>query len=73
VQDARPGAVLLARSPVFPGGGWQLMDNATLAWSGGFMPIRAATGDARGLWHEFDGDAVVAGTGIGLVDGTPRA
>jgi len=62
VLDARPGAVLLARSPVFPGGGGQLMDSAILAWSGGAVPIRTTTGDARGLWHEFEGDAVVTGT-----------
>lgn len=61
VLDARPGAVLLAGSPIFPGGGGQVMDNATLAWPGGSAAVRAVTADARGLWHEFDGDAVIAG------------
>ncbi|MEW6643577.1 MAG: alanyl-tRNA editing protein [Pseudomonadota bacterium] len=62
VLNARPGAVLLARSPVFPGGGGQLMDDATLTWSGGSTAIRAVTSDAHGQWHEFDGDAVASGT-----------
>lgn len=54
--------MLLARSPVFPGGGGQLMDEAMLAWSGGSAAVRAVTPAAEGLWHECDGDAVIADT-----------
>lgn len=62
VLDARPGMVLLARSPIFPGGGGQLMDIATVAWTGGRATVREVTADDGGLWHAFDGDAVLADT-----------
>ncbi|MBB4039502.1 misacylated tRNA(Ala) deacylase [Microvirga flocculans] len=62
VLDARPGAVLLAQSPVFPGGGGQLQDRAALAWAGGESAITAVRADGRGLWHEFDSDDEIAGT-----------
>ncbi len=62
VLDARPGAVLLAESPMFPGGGGQLADPATLAWDGGEAAIAAMVPDARGWWHEFAGAAEVSGT-----------
>ncbi len=42
ILDARPGAVLLERSPFFPGGGGQLADRGTLAWQGGEAPSRAS-------------------------------
>ncbi len=62
VLDARPGAVLLERSPFFPGGGGQLADRATLMWSGGNVPINRASADERGVWHHFEGDAELHGT-----------
>jgi misacylated tRNA(Ala) deacylase len=62
VLDSRPGSVLLAQSPVFPGGGGQLPDKASLAWSHGEASIRAVRIDERGLWHEFDSDAEIGGT-----------
>lgn len=61
VLDARPGAVLLAQSPVFPGGGGQLPDKAILAWSGGQSEVLAVHRDERGLWHEIGGDAEIQG------------
>jgi len=33
--DGRPGRVLLARSPLFPGGGGQLPDRGVLRWKNG--------------------------------------
>jgi misacylated tRNA(Ala) deacylase len=62
VLDSRPGAVLLAQSPVFPGGGGQLPDKATLFWSQGEAPIQALHPEERGLWHEIGGDAEISGT-----------
>ncbi|WP_407848066.1 alanyl-tRNA editing protein [Bordetella petrii] len=35
VVDARPGRVLLAESPFYPGGGGQLADRGLLRWHGG--------------------------------------
>lgn len=61
VIDTRPGAVLLAESPVFPGGGGQLMDKATLAWGGGEAAITALAPDPRGWWHEFDRPVEIVG------------
>lgn len=61
VLEARPGAVLLGQSPVFPGGGGQLMDRATLAWDGGEAALTAVAPDPRGWWHLFAGEAEVVG------------
>ena len=35
VVNARPGAVILERSPFHPGGGGQLADQGSLRWGGG--------------------------------------
>lgn len=61
VLEARPGGVLLAESPAFPGGGGQLMDKAILAWEGGEAELTAMTPDPRGWWHLFAGEAEIAG------------
>ena len=62
VLDVRPGAVLVERSPFFPGGGGQLADRGVLTWSGGVLPVTGLERDARGLWHLFAGDALPSGT-----------
>lgn len=54
--DVRAGAVLLDQCIVFPGGGGQLPDRATLRWSRGEAAITAVTPDERGWWHAFDGE-----------------
>ncbi|WP_431202749.1 alanyl-tRNA editing protein [Bradyrhizobium betae] len=61
VLDTRPGAVLLAQTPVFPGGGGQLPDRASIQWSKGEADIRVVKSDERGWWHEFDGEAEISG------------
>jgi misacylated tRNA(Ala) deacylase len=61
VIDARPGAVLLARSPAFPGGGGQLPDVASLQWANGEAAVIGMTPDERGWWHAFEGEAEIAG------------
>jgi misacylated tRNA(Ala) deacylase len=51
VVDARPGRVLLARSPFFPGGGGQLPDRGVLRWSGGESVVTGFEGSGGQLWH----------------------
>lgn len=61
VLDARPGAILIERSPFFPGGGGQLADRGILRWSGGKLPVTGLARDERGLWHLVPGDSVISG------------
>jgi alanyl-tRNA synthetase len=51
VVNARPGAVLLERSPFHPGGGGQLADRGVLRWSGGEVSVAGieATPRASGI------------------------
>lgn len=72
VLDARPGAVLLAQTPVFPGGGGQLPDVATLRWDGGEAAIVGLTPDPRGWWHGLAGDALQSGRVRVSIDPAPR-
>jgi misacylated tRNA(Ala) deacylase len=58
VLDARPGALLVARSPFFPGGGGQLADRGTLLWAGGELLLVGTRVDAVGVWLEHDGGEV---------------
>jgi misacylated tRNA(Ala) deacylase len=58
VLDARPGALLVARSPFFPGGGGQLADRGTLSWAGGELLLVGTRVDAGGVWLEDDGGEV---------------
>jgi hypothetical protein len=39
VVEARPGAVALAATPFYPGGGGQLADRGVLRWAGGEAKI----------------------------------
>ncbi|MDH2385131.1 alanyl-tRNA editing protein [Bradyrhizobium sp. CER78] len=61
VLDARPGAILVERSPFFPGGGGQLADRGILRWSGGELPVTGLARDDRGLWHTVPDDSVISG------------
>jgi misacylated tRNA(Ala) deacylase len=72
VIDARPGAILLAQTPMFPGGGGQLPDIASLHWSHGEVAISALEPDPRGWWHRFDGDAEIAGPVRVVIDARHR-
>jgi misacylated tRNA(Ala) deacylase len=55
VLDARPGRVLLGRSPFYPGGGGQLPDRGSLRWDGGEARVTGfePAGDGR-FWHVLD-------------------
>ncbi len=61
VIDTRPGAVLVARSPFFPGGGGQLADRGIIRWSDGRETVTGFEPDKRGLWHLFSSDAKPSG------------
>lgn len=73
VLDVRPGAVLVERSPFFPGGGGQLADQGLLRWSGGALSVTGLERDERGLWHLFAGEALPSGKVMLEVEPTFRA
>ncbi|UFZ04364.1 alanyl-tRNA editing protein [Bradyrhizobium ontarionense] len=60
--DARPGAVLLACSPFYPGGGGQLPDHGTIAWNGIVRDVTGFEPTADGIWHLIGGEVVPAGS-----------
>ncbi len=68
VLDARPGAVLLAQSPFFPGGGGQLADRGVIEWSGGIATVEKLEPDSRGLWHILTEPVMVQGTILAKVE-----
>ncbi len=49
--DVRPGRVLLAHSPFFPGGGGQLPDKGIIRWEGGEAAVTGFELSAEGMWH----------------------
>jgi misacylated tRNA(Ala) deacylase len=63
VVDARPGGVVLERSPFYPGGGGQLADRGLLRWEGGEARVTGieAAGDGR-YWHLLPDGVEPAGT-----------
>lgn len=73
VLDVRPGAVLLSASPVFPGGGGQLMDRARIAWSGGEADVERVEIAPQGVWHVAAGAQTAAGVVRVAVDPAFRA
>lgn len=66
VVDARPGAVVLARSALHPGGGGQVSDVGTLSHAGGIARITGISVEKGQHWHlldaplELDGEVQVA-------------
>ncbi|HYD98942.1 MAG TPA: alanyl-tRNA editing protein [Alphaproteobacteria bacterium] len=55
VLDSRPGAVLVDRSPFFPGGGGQLPDRGAIHHRGGVLALEGATPEGGGAWLAFAG------------------
>jgi len=62
VVEARPGAVALDRTPFYPGGGGQLADRGTIAWSGGQVEITGLSLEDGRLWHSLGTETVIDGT-----------
>lgn len=58
VVDARPGRVLLAQSPFFPGGGGQLPDTGIIRWDGGEAAVTGFELSGEGVWHLLANDEV---------------
>ena len=54
VVDARPGAVVLARSALHPGGGGQVSDVGTLSHAGGIARITGISVEEGRHWHLLD-------------------
>jgi misacylated tRNA(Ala) deacylase len=68
VLDSRPGAVLVAGSPVFPGGGGQLADHARLSWATGMAQIIGTSATEYGVWHQLDTEDEPHGTVLVEID-----
>lgn len=68
VLDTRPGAVLLDRTPAYPGGGGQLADRARLIWNGGEASVIGFEADPRGYWHVIEGDHAIGGAVTVAID-----
>lgn len=73
VVDTRPGAVLVDRSPFFPGGGGQMADRGTLAWAGGEVAVMGVGREPTGDWLLIAGDTVPSGAVRLAVDPAFRA
>ena len=68
VADARPGKIVLAQSPFYPGGGGQLADRGIVRWSGGEAKVIGFDYSAGALWHLLDTQDEVAGRVEASVD-----
>ena len=51
VVDSAPGRVALARSPFYPGGGGQPVDQGVLHWNGGEVAVSGLQYDGGKAWH----------------------
>lgn len=58
----RPGAVLLARSALHPGGGGQVSDRATLEHRAGIVEIVGVSTEGSHHWHLLGADVDIEGT-----------
>jgi misacylated tRNA(Ala) deacylase len=61
VTDWRPGKVVLAQSPFYPGGGGQLGDRGAISWQNGNAKVLGFEFSAGKLWHVLDSQNEVAG------------
>jgi len=73
VVNARPGAVILERSPFHPGGGGQLADQGSLRWGGGEVRVIGIEATAEGFWHLLAEPLELAGTVETTVDADFRS
>jgi misacylated tRNA(Ala) deacylase len=68
VIDARPGAVVLERTPFHPGGGGQLSDRGELRWNGGEASVVGFESREGRLWHLLSAPVEAAGDVEVVVD-----
>jgi misacylated tRNA(Ala) deacylase len=68
VTDARPGRIVLALSPFYPGGGGQLADRGLLRWASGEAKVTGFEIAEGKLWHLLDSQSEVAGSVEAEVD-----
>ena len=61
VVGTRPGAVLLSRHPLYPGGGGQLPDKGVIRWQGGETPVTGFSEEGGAVWIEVAGGVEIAG------------
>jgi misacylated tRNA(Ala) deacylase len=73
ILDARPGAVVLERTPFHPGGGGQLADRGVLRWAGGQTVITGFETSGDRLWHLLGDPVEIAGAVEIAVDPAFRA
>jgi misacylated tRNA(Ala) deacylase len=73
VLDARPGAVVLERSPFHPGGGGQLADRGGLAWRSGEVAVSGFEIAEGRVWHLLAESVEVSGVVRASVDPAFRA
>ena len=60
VQASRPGAVLLDRSALHPGGGGQMSDRAVLHLGAQKFNVTNVVHEAQGYWHQLDTQDLLA-------------
>jgi misacylated tRNA(Ala) deacylase len=68
VVNARPGAVLLGETPLYPGGGGQLADRGVLRWSGGEVSVVGIDAREGQFWHVLADPVEVSGAVEAAVD-----
>lgn len=73
VVAARPGAVVLSRSALHPGGGGQVSDAATLTHAHGAARITGVSAEGSVLWHLLDEPLELNGDVHVAIDATRRA
>lgn len=73
IIGARPGAVLLARSALHPGGGGQVADHATMTHGGGVVQIVDVSLEDGRYWHVLDQPLQLAGSVRISIDAAHRS
>ena len=72
VIDSRPGAIVLARSLLHPGGGGQVSDWATLRFADGTAAIVDVSLESGRYWHVLDAPVEVTGAVQVVIDAAHR-
>ena len=72
IVDSRPGAVVLARSALHPGGGGQVADRARLMHRDGVAQIVDVSLERGRYWHVLDSNVELHGEVAVSIDGAHR-